>query len=217
MEFRGQAEQDKFVVNVLKNKKNGYFVEVGSNHPININNTYILEKELNWKGIMIEYDPSWLSYYQMMRKNSVHVINDATKINYRELFDTNNVPLNIDYLQIDLEVTNNSTLLVLKKFDEQVFEKYKFATITFEHDVWEKNNNNTRELSRFIFDKWGYKRVFDDIHNLEPQYVYEDWYVHPDLVDMDYVNKLITNNKNKYIYNKITQKSINWKDINYNI
>ena len=42
--FKGQAEQDKFVLNMLKNKKNGFFLEIGSNHPININNSYILEK-----------------------------------------------------------------------------------------------------------------------------------------------------------------------------
>ena len=40
--YLGQAEQDKFVLNVLNNKKNGYFLEIGSNHPININNSYLL-------------------------------------------------------------------------------------------------------------------------------------------------------------------------------
>ena len=57
--------------------------------------------------------------------------------------------------------------------------------------------------------------VFEDIHNLLPQYVYEDWYVHPDLVDMEYVNQLKFNNNKNYVYNSITQKSINWKDIEY--
>lgn len=42
--FNGQAEQDKFVLNILKNKKKGFFLEIGSNHPIKINNSYILEK-----------------------------------------------------------------------------------------------------------------------------------------------------------------------------
>ena len=42
--YLGQAQQDKFVLNVLNEKKNGYFLEIGSNHPININNTYLLEK-----------------------------------------------------------------------------------------------------------------------------------------------------------------------------
>ena len=54
--FNGQAGQDKFVINILKEKCNGFFLEIGSNDPIEINNSYILEKKYNWKGIMIEYD-----------------------------------------------------------------------------------------------------------------------------------------------------------------
>ena len=56
--YLGQSHQDKFVLNVLKEKKNGFFVELGSNHPINVNNTYLLEKNYDWKGIMIEYEAS---------------------------------------------------------------------------------------------------------------------------------------------------------------
>jgi hypothetical protein len=44
---------------------------------------------------------------------------------------------------------------------------------------------------------------------------YEDWYVHPDLVDMNYVNFLIENNKKHYVNNDITGKTINWEDIQY--
>ena len=113
--FNGQAEQDKFVLTILKNKKKGFFVEIGSNHPININNTNILENTYEWKGIMIDISNKWLNDYKIHRPNSIHIINDASKIDYKNLFETNNVPLNIDYLQIDLEVTNGSTLNTLKK------------------------------------------------------------------------------------------------------
>ena len=51
-----QAQQDVFILNILKGKQNGYFVELGSNDPIVINNTFLLETHFNWKGIMIEYD-----------------------------------------------------------------------------------------------------------------------------------------------------------------
>jgi len=43
VKYNGQAEQDKFVLNVMKHKQNGFFLEIGSNHPIHINNSYILE------------------------------------------------------------------------------------------------------------------------------------------------------------------------------
>ncbi|NDA89322.1 MAG: hypothetical protein EBY20_00175 [Alphaproteobacteria bacterium] len=211
--YLGQANQDKFVLNVLKEKTNGYFLEIGSNHPININNTYLLETSYNWKGIMIEYESKYLPLYKEQRSNSIHVINDATTIDYKFLFETNNMPLTFDYLQIDLEANNGSTIRTLQKLNIEIFDKYKFATVTFEHDIYHTNFDNTRLQSRDIFKSRGYICVFEDINcDGNP---YEDWYVHPDLVDIDYVNNLIENNKTKYIDHPISGKTINWKDIQY--
>ena len=81
--FNGQIQQDKFVLNVLKNKKNGFFVEIGSYDPILINNSYILEKNYKWNGIMIEYSNEWLNDYKRIRPNSIHVINDIREIDYK--------------------------------------------------------------------------------------------------------------------------------------
>ena len=89
--FNGQSEQDKFVMNILKHKQNGFFVEIGSNHPININNSYLLETSYNWKGIMVENDPEFLPSYIEHRPNSIHVIQDATTIDYKELFQMKDV------------------------------------------------------------------------------------------------------------------------------
>ena len=63
LNYNSQVGQDKFVLSVLKNKKNGYFIEIGSNDPKLINNTFILEKDFNWSGIMVEYDGKWYSCY----------------------------------------------------------------------------------------------------------------------------------------------------------
>jgi hypothetical protein len=217
--FNGQAGQDKFVINILKEKCNGFFLEIGSNDPIEINNSYILEKKYNWKGIMIEYDKKFKDLYKIHRSNSIHIFEDATKINYKDLLKENNFPNNIDYLQIDIEADNGSTIKALEILDESVMDNYKFSVITFEHDY--KYNNKadivkyTREKSREIFKKRGYVCVFPDVHNIIPYNVFEDWYVHPDLVDMKYVNNLILNNKDKYVPNENTIKSIDWKNIKY--
>jgi len=221
--FRGQAEQDKFVVKILQNKKNGTYVELGTKYPIHSNNTYILESKYDWRGILIEYKDKWINDYKKHRPNSNYVIKDASKIDYKQLFLDTNMPNNIDYLQIDLEVDNGSTLNSLKKIENDVMKTYKFATITFEHDIYKSNYLDTRNESRKIFKNNGYIRVFSDINNkgIKP---FEDWYVHPDLVDMDYVNKVINKNETKYkqgIYqdnyyqDSKVDKSINWQDIEY--
>jgi hypothetical protein len=197
--FNSQAGQDRFILSVLNNKINGYFLEIGSNHPIIINNTYILENNYGWKGIMIEYDNNFLQSYKNIRPNSIHIINDATKVEYFKLFTENNIPKNIDYLQIDLEVVNGSTINTLKLLNEQVFKEYKFAVITFEHDIYRGNFHNTRDESRKIFKDNGYYMVYGDVQsNSMP---FEDWYVHPELVNMEYIDKIKSNN------------SLEWKDI----
>jgi len=211
--YLGQAHQDKFVVKILKEKTNGFFLEIGSNHPININNSYLLEKQYGWKGIMVEYNSEYLPLYKEHRPNSVHIINDATIVDYKGLFERNNMPFSFDYLQIDLEANNGSTLSTLEKLDKDVFDTYKFATVTFEHDRYHTNFNNTRFKSREIFKQRGYVCVFEDICN--NGHPYEDWYVHPDLVDMSYVNKLIENNRQHYVYNSLTETGIEWSKIQY--
>ena len=211
--YFGQAGQDKFVLNILKNKVRGFFLEIGSNHPININNSYLLETKYDWKGIMVEFNASFLPLYKTHRPNSIHVIDDATKIDYKALLETNNAPVNMDYLQIDLEVNNGSTIWTLQKLDQEILDLYKFATVTFEHDIYHTNFENTRIKSREIFLKHGYILLFPDINN--EGLPYEDWYVHPDLVDMNYINRLIENNQMNYVIHPITGKTINWKTIVY--
>jgi hypothetical protein len=173
-------------------KKEGYFLEIGSNDPIFHNNTYILENEYNYKGIMVEYDKSFENSYKINRPNSIYVIDDAQKVNYRKLLDDNNFPKEIDYLQIDLDVNNRSTLNTLELLYRTVFDKYKFATITFEHDIYTGNYFNTQNISRQIFKERGYILVFPDVSVFwEGKYCkFEDWYVHKDLIDPDVINKI---------------------------
>ena len=192
MKTYSQAFQDIFVITMLNNKYNGYFLEIASNHPITNNNSYLLEKEFNWKGLMIEYDSSFKDLYESERPNSIYELNDACKVNYKKIMDDNNFPKQMDYLQIDLDVNNKSTLDTLLLLNGTVLNEYTFATITFEHDIYTGNYFDTRELSRKIFMDRGYILVFPDVSVFwEGDYKpFEDWYVHPDLVNMDYINQI---------------------------
>lgn len=182
--MNGQAEQDLFVYFATGRKWLGNFLEIGSNHPITHNNTYLLESEFKWSGIMVEYLPDFLPLYKQLRPESIHIISDARTVDYRKILDDNEFPTSMDYLQIDLDVNNRSTLDTLELLDKTVFDKYKFATITFEHDVYTGNYFDTREKSREIFLQRGYVLLFPDVSLLWEGKIcqFEDWYVHPDLV-----------------------------------
>lgn len=182
MQSYSQSSQDLFVLHMTKFKRNGTFLEIGSNDPVNTNNTYVMESRYGWTGIMVEYDTSFMNAYKQLRPNSVHVFEDARKVNYASLTSKYS---SMDYLQIDLDVDNRSTLDTLELLDQTVFDNTKFATVTFEHDIYTGDYFNTREKSREIFAKRGYKLVFPDVsvHFNGDYRMFEDWYVHPDLIN----------------------------------
>lgn len=61
-----QFKQTTFVLDRLKDKKNGFYVDFGAFDGIHFSNTMKLEKEYDWKGILVEADPQ---AHDMLRKN----------------------------------------------------------------------------------------------------------------------------------------------------
>jgi hypothetical protein len=195
-----QVAQDLFVLYCTEKKRNGTFLEIGSNDPILINNTYILERDYDWSGILVEYNSNYAEKYDTQRPKSHYIIQDATTIDYKALLQKYKMPYHMDYLQIDLEVTNGSTLKTLQLLDEHVFPEYKFGVVTFEHDIYRGNYFDTMETSRAIFKKHKYIPVFLNV--AEKGLQFEDWYVHPDLVNMHTISKIMSN-KSENCFNDI--------------
>lgn len=66
MRSYSQLGQDLTVLKFYNNKRNGYFIEIGASDGITLSNTYLLEKEYDWKGICVEPVPV---KYEMLCKN----------------------------------------------------------------------------------------------------------------------------------------------------
>lgn len=54
---RSQEGQDMYALNLLNNQRGGFFVDLAANHPILLSNTFLLERDYDWKGLCIE--PNW--------------------------------------------------------------------------------------------------------------------------------------------------------------
>ncbi|MBN88644.1 hypothetical protein CMO95_03580 [Candidatus Woesearchaeota archaeon] len=173
-----QSYQDMFILSMLNGKKNGTFLEVGGAYPFYGNNTALLEKEFNWSGITIEINKDHCAQYAQERKQTKVFCDDAKNIDYSELIKLNFDSDVIDYLQLDIEPASN-TLEVLKKVP---FDECKFAIITYEHDHYVDATKNCRKKSRDYLKSLGYVMVVNDISN-DGKSTYEDWWVHPDLID----------------------------------
>lgn len=147
-----QIGQDQWVLSVLKNKRNGYFIDIGCYYPDELSNTDILESEYGWRGLAIDIQNfgDW-SY----RKNTIHILKNALEIDYYDLFKHLNVPTVVDYLSIDLEPPQ-LTLDCLYKIP---FDIYKFKTITFETDEYREGGEERKSLSRKFLQEKGYTFV----------------------------------------------------------
>jgi hypothetical protein len=180
-----EAFQDMFILFLLNGKKNGTYLEIGGGLPFYGNNTYLLESNFDWYGITLDIDPESSERYFRDRGN-VSVCVDAKEVNYNHLLENCNMPNNIDYLQLDCDPPN-ITYEILNKIP---FDKYKFAIITYEHDYYIDETKSFQEKSRRYLESLGYLRVITNISPDENR-PYEDWWVHPDLVNLEIVNKIM--------------------------
>jgi len=54
---KAQLRQDLWVLAETGRKRGGFFVEIGAFDGIHLSNTYLLEKEFGWTGILVEPNP----------------------------------------------------------------------------------------------------------------------------------------------------------------
>jgi len=65
-----QYGEDLIVWEYFKRKRDGFFVEVGANDPVDLSQTYMLEQQ-GWKGLLIEPIPSCCAKLAEARPNSI--------------------------------------------------------------------------------------------------------------------------------------------------
>jgi len=189
-----QVFQDIFVLSILDGKRNGSFVEIGGADPIQNNNTLLLEKEFNWSGVSIDFNKDLSKKYNETRPNIDNICANALYLDYNEIFNSkfeNNI---IDYLQLDIDPSENTYKCLLKI----PFNKYKFRVITYEHDHYNDISQSYRKKSREFLLKKGYKLLVNDI-SLDGDASFEDWWIHPELIDENIINVMesITENPQK--------------------
>lgn len=68
---KSQLRQDLFVLSQLGFKREGFFVEFGATNGIDLSNTYLLEREFGWRGILAEPARRW--HHRLTRNRSAIV------------------------------------------------------------------------------------------------------------------------------------------------
>jgi hypothetical protein len=196
-----QVGQDVFVLTLLKGKTHGRYVEIGAHEPKYINNSYVLEKTYDWQGVSLDNAQWSIDHFKQLRSNPV-LLEDATTADYAEIFNdlgwTDKV---IDYASVDIEPCIATYQALVKLLNSG----YKCAVITFEHANYQ-DKENSREKSREFLTNLGYDLLVPNIRILPDRFEFEDWWVHPDLVDMVHVEQF-----------RSTSEYIFWKTYLYGV
>jgi hypothetical protein len=182
-----QVFQDMFVLYMLQGKRNGTFLEVGGAQPYFANNTALLETQFGWSGSSIEWSEDLSKEYRSARPNINVLCRDALTVDYQKLLQENYSSTDIDYLQLDIEPSRNTYEVLLRI----PFDQYRFAVITYEHDYYVDVSRSYREKSRKYLKDMGYELVVANICPRE-NCPFEDWWVHPDLVDRALIEQIKT-------------------------
>jgi hypothetical protein len=155
-----QAWQDIWVLQTLGGLRSGKYIEIGANHPVANNNSYLLSSSFEWRGVSVEYDPSHLPAWASLRPNDTFICADALTLDYLALIKGSFGAdcKRIDYLQLDIE-PSIKTLEVLRQMP---LDHVRFSTITFETDAYSKDQR-ARSESREVLRAHGYELVVADV------------------------------------------------------
>ena len=187
--YKGNSTQEAFVLNILKEKRNGYYVELGAFDSNLGSNTYHLENDYEWNGVSFEILDDRRNQFTSNRKNPCY--GDALQFNYINYFEENNFPKQIDYLQVDIDAGYQEDgrpfgnhYLTLLGLISLPLTQYRFSVITFEHDAnMYFRNAAMRDAQREILDSLGYTLVVREIH--------EDWWVDPNVFPINDYRKYL--------------------------
>ena len=187
-----QIFQDLLVLYLLKQKKNGSFIEIGVGNGIDLSNTYLLEKKYNWTGILCEPDirnfknikefrssklieslidkkcDDQVEFY--LNKDPYSSSSRNSKSNIKKIY-SNSVCLNHLFERNDLrEVdyisidTEGNEYEILKNFN---FKKYQVKIFTVEHNF----DAEKREKIKDLLTSNGYKNIYRYLSYMD------DWYI----------------------------------------
>lgn len=175
--FYSQATQDIFVSTMLKEKRSGFFLEIGGGHPTESNNTFLLESRYEWNGFSIELDDSLVECYNLHRRNR-SVLADATSFDYLRQLESMDAPKQVDYLSIDIDPAEKTYGALL----QLPHSSYRFSVITFEHDRYQ-SGDQFMELSRRFLKNLGYQLVVSNLQVFGRDF--EDWWIDPNVIGPD--------------------------------
>lgn len=187
--------QDLLAVVSSGMKKDGFFVEFGAADGIENSNTYLLEKNLGWQGILSEPAKMW--HRALAESRQAHISHEAvwTRSGVELLFHEDGGISALDGFQklkhekrsnVRYSVETVSLQDLLKKFgaprnidflsidtegsELEILRAFDWGSYSFGLICVEHNFSETREKIHLLLKEKGYRRFLEDISGVD------DWY-----------------------------------------
>jgi FkbM family methyltransferase len=170
---KSQNFQDIFVLSQMEIKSGGFFVEFGATNGIDLSNTYLLENQFGWRGILAEPAKYWHKELNQNRPNAVIEKLCVWKVSGEILTFNETIDANISTIDVFSNLDNHAENRKNGNF-------YPVKTISL-LDLLEKNNapkfidylsidtegSEFEILSAFDFEKYTFGIITCE-HNFTP-------------------------------------------------
>jgi FkbM family methyltransferase len=201
---KSQIVQDLFVLSELNFKKNGFFVEFGATNGLTGSNTFLLEKNFDWNGILAEPAKQWhaelsKNRHVFIEKDCVWRASNETLI-FNEIGGLSTIDnfSNSDHHSLartkghKYKVNTISLIDLLDKYgaprvidylsidtegsEFEILSTFNFKKYKFKVITCEHNFTSNREkIFNLLTDK-GYVRKYSDVSK------FDDWFVLEEMI-----------------------------------
>ncbi len=187
---KSQLKQDIFVYLESNRKNNGFFVEFGATDGVSLSNSYMLEKDFGWKGILAEPAKIWHESLKNNRPNSqietlcvwktsgdtlIFNQTDAAELSTIQSYSDSDNHSEVRKKGLTFEVRTISLFDLLKKYNApQVIDYLSIDTEGSELDILEQFfQNNKYYVIKIITCEHNHTKNREKIYELLTKYGYK--------------------------------------------
>ena len=201
--IKSQIGQDVFALYGLNWKRSGYFVEFGATNGFDLSNTYLLEKDFGWNGILAEPAKVWHEELKANRSASLdfdcvwnksgEIVNftvaqeaeystissftdkdaHASARNKGETFPVTTISLSDLLKRHDAPSTIDYLSIDTEGSELEILEAFDFNQYAISVITCEHNFSSQRAKLYKLLSSHGFIRVFEGLSR------WDDWYIHP--------------------------------------
>lgn len=198
---KSELRQDLFVLSTLDFIKGGFFVEFGATNGISHSNTYLLEKEFGWSGILAEPAKCWHKELKINRTACIEIkciwkdsnsnvqfnevsnaaLSTITKFNKSDfhalerktgkIYSVNTISLNDLLKKYNAPKIIDYLSIDTEGSEFEILSNFNFSKYTFRVISCEHNYTSDREKIYKLLSKNGYRRVYQNLS------MFDDWYI----------------------------------------